>query len=419
MPGHKGRHRATRKKPFAAGAQPKGQSQLHDYFGQLDKNGHTRGRPRGGGETKTTKTTAPSSSSSSSSSLAVASSSSSSTSPAPKRRAKRTQWGAPENVEQLRKIVSDWDNRDNNPEIRHMSQNEYCKFVGIPKATLKKYICSDKSKRRTPGAKGGATTLLTSDEQELIVQCIIRRDRANVPYSRQEIVTMIMELRPDLTNRIQVGLLWDRVHARNKDRLTNRIKAQDTTTKRSAITVASHYRWHKLVDDVFNYLQKMNTPDGTGQSFESVKPHFIWNLDEECLMASAHGEKRVYCEKRRRKHENISQDSRCSITLLRLGNAAGYQGATIILCKGKKRKKGFTDAFLQKHGMTRGSTIIMTESALLTYAVSPPPMPASCPLCGCAPQEYWTRKTDLPRSLPTLHMRAGVGQVHADSVQVD
>lgn len=164
----------------------------------------------------------------------------------------------------------------------------------------------------------------------------------------------------------KAGLIWDRIHASNKDRLTGRVTPQATTTKRSAITFEMMFRWHKLVDDSLRRMRAENVDDGTDVNFEDVIEHFMWNLDEECLMGNAHGTQKVICEKGRRKHEKKTQDSRCSITLLRLGNAAGYQGATILLLKGQRKKQEFSDAFLERHGMTRGSTIIMTESAFMT-----------------------------------------------------
>jgi len=339
---------------------PKEQPKITAMFRKLDRSGGTRGRPKGSKNKKGKKKKnagAPAATTATATAAPVSST---------KPKAKRTNWGSPENVERLRKAVADWDNRANISEIAGLGKNAYCTHVGITMSTLKKYICDDVAKRLVPGAAHENKSVLTPAEQELLVQCVIRRDRANAAYTRQEIVTRIMDLRPELTDRRKVAKVWDRIHAKNKHRLTGRVKAQATTTKRSAITVAAQYRWHKLVDDTLDRMRGENKDDDSGESYESVKAHYMWNLDEECLMAMAHGDILVYCEKAARKHEKISQDSRCSTTLLRLGNAAGYQGATIILCKGKQRKQGFTDAFLEQHGMTRGSTVLMTESAFMT-----------------------------------------------------
>ena len=59
--------------------------------------------------------------------------------------------------------------------------------------------------------------------------------------------------------------------------------------------------------------------------------------------------------------------SRCSITIVRTGSAAGDEGPTVILLKGKIKRKTYTDEFLVQQGLKPGSTIIMTENAFMTH----------------------------------------------------
>ena len=68
----------------------------------------------------------------------------------------------------------------------------------------------------------------------------------------------------------------------------------------------------------------------------------------------------------RKKHEKAIADSRVSMSLYRTGSIAGNQGPTIAVMAGKHRRAGFTDQFLVKHGMAKGSTIIMTPTAFVT-----------------------------------------------------
>jgi hypothetical protein len=326
---------------------PEGQNTMHDFFRKMDKNGGTTGRPKGARNKKGSKTnnkkkykrrTPP---------------------PPPppppprNKRSKYTNWQRGEGLLKLEEAVKTW---FNTPKSERMSKNNFAKSMGIPAATLKRYLKDDATKRAIPGAYAESKSTLSTHEQELLIQCIIRRDRANEAYTRQEIITLIRRLHPGIKNRMVAGLVWNRIHAANKDRLTGRVTPQATTTKRSAITFDMMFRWHKLVDDALRRMRAQNVDDGTGVRFDDVIEHFIWNLDEECLMGNLNGTQKVICEKARRKHEKKTQDSRCSITLLRLGNAAGYQGATIILLKGQRKKEGFSDAFLERHGMTRGST---------------------------------------------------------------
>jgi hypothetical protein len=68
----------------------------------------------------------------------------------------------------------------------------------------------------------------------------------------------------------------------------------------------------------------------------------------------------------KRKQEKEADDSRVSVTSLRCGNAAGAQGPTFILMKGKLKRDGFHDQFLEKNGAAPGSTILMTPNAFMT-----------------------------------------------------
>ena len=48
------------------------------------------------------------------------------------------------------------------------------------------------------------------------------------------------------------------------------------------------------------------------------------------------------------------------------GSAAGNNGPTLFCMKGKKRRTGYDEGFLLRNGAAPGSTIVMTETALMT-----------------------------------------------------
>eukprot|EP00957_Ditylum_brightwellii_P008027 609012-Ditylum_brightwellii.AAC.1 len=104
----------------------------------------------------------------------------------------------------------------------------------------------------------------------------------------------------------------------------------------------------------------------SGKSFGEVMAHFINGLDEMCIMSDAHGDLHVIGSFDKKKYEKLLQDSQISITIARTGTCAGTTGPTIFLLKGAKKKSAFTDAFLLRHGLAPGSTIIMTENAYMT-----------------------------------------------------
>ena len=53
--------------------------------------------------------------------------------------------------------------------------------------------------------------------------------------------------------------------------------------------------------------------------------------------------------------------------MVRTGSVAVDTGPTIILLKGKIKRAIFNDAYLVRHGLKTGSTIIMTENSFMTH----------------------------------------------------
>ena len=94
--------------------------------------------------------------------------------------------------------------------------------------------------------------------------------------------------------------------------------------------------------------------------FEEVIHYFFVGLDEMCLMSDAHGNLQVVAAANKKKQEKLPQYCRVAITIVQTGTIGGTNGPTIFLLKGTKRKKTFTDTFLERHGMAKGSAIIMT-----------------------------------------------------------
>ena len=84
-----------------------------------------------------------------------------------------------------------------------------------------------------------------------------------------------------------------------------------------------------------------------------------------CLVSEAHGNLQMVAAADKKKHEKLLQDCRVSITIVRMRTIGGTTGPNIFLLKGNKRKHVFSDAFLERHGMAKGSTIIMTENAYM------------------------------------------------------
>ena len=88
------------------------------------------------------------------------------------------------------------------------------------------------------------------------------------------------------------------------------VKAQATTTERTAINIAQQWHWHTLVDQVYDKMRMENTGicNRSGKTYGELMPHFIVGLDEACLMADAHGDCKIIGSADRKKHEKMVAD---------------------------------------------------------------------------------------------------------------
>jgi len=113
----------------------------------------------------------------------------------------RTNWSKGAARDKLQNAINEWDERDTNPAIGQMSMRRYAKSKAIPFQTFQSYGHGNSAKRQTLGDGGGKKSLLPKGDINMIVEMIIRRDRANEGYTRQEIVNVIMELDTSLLPR--------------------------------------------------------------------------------------------------------------------------------------------------------------------------------------------------------------------------
>ena len=102
------------------------------------------------------------------------------------------------------------------------------------------------------------------------------------------------------------------------------------------------------------------------KTFGELIGYFVVGGDETCFMACENQGVRVVASAGRGKHQKSTADSRESITMYRTGGVMGDSGPTIFLCRGNKKRRGFTDKFLRENGAAEGSTVIMTPSAFMT-----------------------------------------------------
>ena len=158
---------------------------------------------------------------------------------------------------------------------------------------------------------------MRKDQQSFLAYALARKDRVNEGASPSEAIEYIRELNPYLSF-IQENRHFNRTLVPgHPDKLKNhKVKAQKTTTRRSAITVDQHFLWHTTYDGALDDLRRLNTGVCrlTGKTFGELIHYFITGGDETCFMECEIGSVTVFGSARRKKHDKKTCDSRSSIT---------------------------------------------------------------------------------------------------------
>jgi hypothetical protein len=171
---------------------------------------------------------------------------------------------------------------------RKLGLRSFAIDVGISASTLMVYVHKD-NKRSNPGDSAGRPPLLTVRNQGFIRNVLARKDRANEGANYQEAVDLVQELDPKLTQEqarhhlLRTLLKGDTTIVKAKS-----VVAQQTTTKRSNITVPQQYRWHQTYEHSLDELRCKNTGVCriSGKTFGELIHCFITAGGETNLMAS-------------------------------------------------------------------------------------------------------------------------------------
>jgi hypothetical protein len=207
------------------------------------------------------------------------------------------------------------------------------------------YVRND-NKRSNPGDSAGRLPLMTACNQGFIRNVLARKDRANEGENYQEAVDFVQKLDPKLAQEQARHHLSRTLPKGNTSIVKAKAAvAQQTTTKRSNITMPQQYRWHQTYDHSLDELRRKNTGVCRilGKTFGELIHRFINAGDDTNLMASDdnRGVKVIGAA-----HRNKSTDCRSSNILYRTGAVAGDTGPTIFLMKCKTKRHGFTYQYL-------------------------------------------------------------------------
>ena len=153
----------------------------------------------------------------------------------------RIQWSLPENAPLMQEYVEDWLQKKGNYE-EGMNMAEYCATIpGLKKGTFAQYA-NQRGKAIVVGSKPGRPRLFSAEDEQIIVDVTVRADRGQHGKTSAKIVDTLRELRPDVSMKQAENAFGRTIHPNHRDQLSGKVKAQATTTKRSAITVEQQYR---------------------------------------------------------------------------------------------------------------------------------------------------------------------------------
>eukprot|EP00956_Cyclotella_meneghiniana_P008732 scaffold11931_cov56-Cyclotella_meneghiniana.AAC.4 len=228
--------------------------------------------------------------------------------------------------------------------------------------------------RTTTDMAGRVKGSLTSAADRAFLQSLaVARDNRNCGMSRKELISIIAELTNASWKKAENH--YDHlIRTKQLDKLKNDgrvVRAQATTTNRTAITTEKLLRMYSVQEEAWAIQNELNgwdtakmTPDEL-MSHQAVRDAHTMNLDESSLLASE-GIIRVIGARSKSKHEKNLADSRDSITVVRCGSAAGVDGPRIYLAKGKDIELQAFKNFTANFDAPAGSCIEMTPSAYMT-----------------------------------------------------
>jgi hypothetical protein len=295
----------------------------------------------------------------------------------PKSRGSYTNWDDPENAAHLRAAalaavhekgvsINDVLERFNLTEIHGKPQ--------ISRQQIDRKILELKKDEQSNNSiitKKKPNGLISDDEVKFLEEAIVKRDLANNGMDRKEVITYIQNL-----TGCDFKTAENHFHHLQRSNKFPRLKrggrvvvAQKTTTKRSQIRTESQLRWHSIIESVWGEVKRYNNSNYDVMSdkkpFTAIMPYFWLNFDETCIVASD-GNVSVLSGKETKTTSRIMSDSRLSITILRVGSAAGCDGPLIFLVEGKSVHYKALKDIVQTFGCPPGSCVIPTPSAYMT-----------------------------------------------------
>jgi hypothetical protein len=163
-----------------------------------------------------------------------------------KRKKTRLNWSKGDGLKRMAEAVSQWEDELKKPEAKRMSMTFFADKHEIPLPTFSKHVTILEGKRVKVGSGQGRKPIIDKSSQEFITDVLVRRDRGNQGLGVAGAVDILETILPRFSREQLQNSFRRTVRPSVKKRLTGPVTVQSTTTKRSAITVAQQWRWHKV-----------------------------------------------------------------------------------------------------------------------------------------------------------------------------
>jgi sRNA-binding protein len=116
----------------------------------------------------------------------------------------------------------------------------------IPLTILQTHITPNHSKRIKLGSGVGRKPIFDDQWEAIIVDVLVRKDRANEGASVGEAAGILKKMCTDYSRKQLDQASRRTVRPQYSERMTDPVAAQATTIKRTAITPAQQWRWQKV-----------------------------------------------------------------------------------------------------------------------------------------------------------------------------
>ena len=247
---------------------------------------------------------------------------------------------SPAHVALIQEMTRDWNNMAvaDRPTMKvHIANWNLLRDVGaMPQPmqfeSVRKFLRDGRTAAAVPEQAAtvnrGAPPMLQPSTVTLLGQVVAAADMRGKGFQPFEVIQRIQDLAPHLDNEQckhqYYKVVLPRAQAAKVICAKGTVATTPTTDLRAMINVKQQWRWHSLVDMLFEFQVKHNLSAPGAALFQALSAHFVLNYDEECLLA-LDGKVKVVGAAFMRQHQCRGQ-GRTSITMLKMGNAAGESG---------------------------------------------------------------------------------------------